>query len=372
MYKHSAVSFLLSGDSVLYLYALNNMAYEMSVQGLRDETFHLLDTIVKSTCSKPIIAKTFETMAVYYHHCAQYDSAIYYVNELQQYGNHDATGYIIKAQSFSHLGEKDSAVCYAKIVRNMSYDLFDLNNSLYILTNDDDTSRKEDIRRNSADRSDIQKLIEIRQGELSHAVELLNQSLSRKSNIYYWIFFSVVIICTVIIISVGLRIRRNRHNLKRETLLAEQTRKQIEQSTIENEYILEQTQQILEDKERYRQDVTGQIEYACSVLRGSQDLEKELHWKNFDEMCDVVNSNFFLFANKLKGLDSLSEKEIRFCVLVLLNLSYKQMAGMLFYSESGMGKYKYSVSVKLGTSAKNLRNFLIETIVVGKNSQVSF
>ena len=107
-------------------------------------------------------------------------------------------------------------------------------------------------------------------------------------------------------------------------------------------------------------------------MRGSQDLEKELHWKNFDEMCDVVNSNFFLFANKMKSFGSLSEKEIRFCVLVLLNLSYKQMAEMLYYSESGMGKYKYSVSVKLGTSAKKLREFLIKIIVEGKNSQVLF
>ena len=372
MYKRACQNFAHCGDSVAVFYAMNDMAFALAKQGKIEEMLIFTDSICRHCSDSNVIIKTYETKAIAYKYTAQYDSVIHYVNKLQANGYTESTGYMIKAQVYSLKNMNDSAVYYAGIVHDMSHDLFYQNNSLYILTNNDEKKDKETILRYASSRSDIQKLIEVRQGELSHAVELLNLSLNRKSNIYYWILFSIVIICTIIIISVGLRIRNNRHKLIKETLLAEQTRKQIEQSTIENESILEQTQQLLEDKEKYRQDITDQIEYTCSVMRGSQDLEKELHWKNFDEMCDVVNSNFFLFANKMKSFGSLSEKEIRFCVLVLLNLSYKQMAEMLYYSESGMGKYKYSVSVKLGTSAKKLREFLIKIIVEGKNSQVLF
>ena len=82
---------------------------------------------------------------------------------------------IICAQAYSNLGIGDSATYYAEKVLNASSSLGDINNALYILTNDDKTKDTDAIREIAASRSDTQKLLEIRQGRLSQAVQLLEQ-----------------------------------------------------------------------------------------------------------------------------------------------------------------------------------------------------
>ena len=59
----------------------------------------------------------------------------------------------------------------------------------------------------------------------------------------------------------------------------------------------------------------------------------------------------------------LTEKEIRLCVLTLLNFGYDEMANLLYYSPNGVGKFKMRTAKKIGATAKNLRDFLI-TIAV--------
>ena len=100
----------------------------------------------------------------------QYDSALYYAK-----GNHDAAGLLIKAQAYSYLSIKDSAVYYAKLVLSITHELHNQNNALYILTNDDESKDKAAIRQTAADRADIPKSIEIRQAQLAQAVQLLEQ-----------------------------------------------------------------------------------------------------------------------------------------------------------------------------------------------------
>ena len=68
---------------------------------------------------------------------------------------------------------------------------------------------------------------------------------------------------------------------------------------------------------------------------------------------------FFAFADKLMQ-NHLNEKEIRLCVLVLVDgFSGKQMSDLLFYSESGIRSFKNKTAKKLGTDGKNLRNYLL-------------
>ena len=45
MYERSAEMFLRNGDTLLYYYDLNNMAFELAEQGKKEETFILLDYV---------------------------------------------------------------------------------------------------------------------------------------------------------------------------------------------------------------------------------------------------------------------------------------------------------------------------------------
>lgn len=80
-------------------------------------------------------------------------------------------------------------------------------------------------------------------------------------------------------------------------------------------------------------------------------------------MCDIVNQHFGLLARKLQQTYHLSEREIRLCVLSLFNMGYDTMADLLYYAPNGIGKFKMRVARKLGTTAKKMRQFLIDIAI---------
>lgn len=116
-----------------------------------------------------------------------------------------------------------------------------------------------------------------------------------------------------------------------------------------------------------QQQLLDNIESQCNAIRHSHDWQKEIHWKNFDELCCFINEHFVLFADKLKATESLDEKEIRLCILILLDfpISNDEQAETIIYSKTGFGKFKYRMTQKLGTTAKELREFLLKIIVSG-------
>jgi DNA-binding CsgD family transcriptional regulator len=65
----------------------------------------------------------------------------------------------------------------------------------------------------------------------------------------------------------------------------------------------------------------------------------------------------------LKATNKLEEKEIRLCVLVLLEMDNLTIAKTINYAPNGVGKYKYRIAQKLGTTIRELRQFLIEMAI---------
>ena len=338
MYAKSANMFLRNGDSINYYYALNNMAFELAEQGKKEETLTLLDRIDNSDMG--LLSLVNLTKSVVYRSIGLYDSALVYASAELQILPDEPCGLLVKAEVFSLIGIKDSAVYYAKKVLEKPTSLNNRNNALYILTNDDETKSKTNIRETAADRSDTQKLLEIRQGKLSQAVQLLEQDLNRKPNLtwLYAIIGTIAIIGTCIFIYV-------RRKQKRHQLLSQQ----IEDLEHQNKDTLSQRQE--------------QIEATCALLASSPNLAETLSWKDFDQLCLVIDKQLNMFATKLRRKQILNETEMRLCILVLLNLSRNDIATTLPYALNSIGKLKDQTSKKLGTTGKNLHNFLLKLAV---------
>lgn len=343
MYERSAEMFLHNGDSTAYFYALNDMAYELASAGLKDSCLALLYAIEKRNIDDTYL-KTYCSLshAEVYLRTSQYDSTIYYARESQKYQPTLPASILQLAQAYSFLGFKDSAVYYAKYVLSLSNVLFNKNSAMYILTHNDDSKDREEVRKISADRSDVQKLIEIQQGKLSQAVQLLEQDWNSEPD-FRWL---ISIVGTLIVVSciICIYVYRKR---KRQALLSQQ----IEQ--LKSEYT---DLQINKEK---------QLAQTCAILRASKKLQEDLCWKDFEQMCVVVNKHFYMLANKLRQKDVLNETEIRLCILVLLGLSRIEIASMLPYALSGVGKLKDHTAKLLGTTGRNLHDFLLNMAVVG-------
>ena len=116
------------------------------------------------------------------------------------------------------------------------------------------------------------------------------------------------------------------------------------------------------ETQKGKQQMMAQIENRCSMLRKSTNLTGDLCWSDYDKMCTIANQQFFLFASKLKETNVLNETEIRLCILVLIGLKRQEISAILPYALSSVGKLKDNTAKKLGTTGKNLREYLINMI----------
>ena len=340
IYAKSANMFEQANNFKAYYFALNNMAFESACMGDSTKTCELLHVIETQCADSAVLTKILETRAVLFHYLHQPDSAIYYTNKLFSRGYQEPTGMLIMAQSFYEKDEKDSALIYAEKVLTRSSFLGDKYNALYILYNKDTTLTNKRILELSAERADLQMEYTHRQESLAQAIQLLELDLAQTPDLR-WLYASIV----TILLSLAIVILYRIHQKKKHALISQK----IAHITAEYSEI--------------QSNIKIQLEKTCTMLRSSDNLKNDLHWKDFDNMCEFVNENLYLFINKLKHEYILNETEIRLCVLVLLDLNRKQIADILPYAQNGVGKFKYRVAQKLGTNGKDLRQFLIQIAV---------
>ena len=344
MYERSGDMYLQNGDTLLYYHNLNNMAFEMAEQGKEEETMALLSEIADNCPYKELKRQTYRTKALLYRTMERYEAMLCALDSLYDSETLSSSDIVLKAQAFWNLGEQDSALYYAREVMQLSSaSMQDKYNMLYILMNGDSTLTNEVITDYSAQRSDIEIYVLIpSHNKLAVAMEILKQDLNRKPDLR-WLY---AILATLLLIGSigGIYIRRKR---KQHKLLSQRIEsKQCEIS-------------------EWQANKINQVEQACAALRASDDLQKDLRWKDYDKMCAIVNGQFYLLANKLKLKGTLNETEIRLCILVLLDFSRAEIAHTLPYALNSIGKLKDHTAKALGTTGKNLRAFLLQMIVEG-------
>ena len=82
-------------------------------------------------------------------------------------------------------------------------------------------------------------------------------------------------------------------------------------------------------------------------------------------MCQIIDRQFYMLASKLRDKNVLNETELRLCVLVLLDMSRAEIAHTLPYALNSIGKLKDHTAKSLGTTGKNLHDFLLKLAIEG-------
>ena len=352
MYEITAQHYYLNHDTLLYYYSLNDMAIELAEQGKKDSCNIIVNQVLDLNYPDSTLnALCYLSKAEGYLKCKQYDSVIVWANQSLQYYSYFPSATLQLAQAYSQMGVKDSAVFYASQVVEKSTEPFDLNNALYILTHDDETKDKNEALETSADRSDVQKLLEIRQGHLSQAVQLLDQDLHRKPD-WRWLY---AILVTLVL--GGASIYTYIYHKRRQHALLSQ---KVEDLTIQNKEAETQHEKIIHDLEKHKRTIADEIEKNCKLIVNAESFPNNIHWHKYNKMCSIVDKQFYLLASKLHTKYKLNETETRLCILTLLDCKYDLIADLLYRSNSSIGTLKIRAAKKLGTTAKDLRLYLIE------------
>lgn len=337
-----------------YYYGLNDMAFEKAMLADKEDCIGCLHTIEKNYSNRDVLLKTMETKAELYLKCKQYDSVLYYASILCKELPNYSAGFLLQAQAYSYLAIQDSAVYYAERVLDNSPTLEETNNALYILTNDDESKDRAAIRQTAADRSDTQKLIELRQMEISQAAQLLEQDIVRKPDLR-WLY---AVIATVLIIGAAIVVYVYRKHKKHDLLT-----QKISDLTLKSNAVQANHEKLVNRYESQHQRREEETLHRCDLLRECPQIAVELKWNDFDSVSNIIDSHFYLLATKLRQKAVLNETEIRLCILVLIGLNRSQIANTMPYALNSIGKLKDQTAKKLGTSGKNLRDFLIKIVV---------
>ena len=350
MFARSANLFLQSGDTLLYYYGLNNMAFERAEQGDSILTYDLLRTI-RAYPNRALWLKSVETEAALYQTMRNHEVVIALVDSIQICGNTDILGDIMKARAFYYLENSDSARFYSNRVINKSPNAAASIAAYYILSHDRSFT-VDSILFFSSERADVQKLWAYSHGRLSLASQLLKQDLASKSD-WSWLYtlLAIVFFIPTIVVLVFLWRKRSQHQqIIQEIQVKEQKKMQLAN-------VIDTLSNIQE--ERHCQ-IRADIEEACRVIRNNEDIKVQLHWNDYDRMCKIVNARFYGIVDKLQTYPTMTENDIRMCILVLLDISYEKIAYILNLSPKSIAKLKSITAHKLGTTMKNLRDKLMQ------------
>ena len=353
MYARSTEAFLQGGDTLRYLFGVTNMAYALAEQGDTAGVRALLEPVGQTNMTPALDAICRETYAEGYMRAGDYTQAMRYANSLAE---PSPSVLMIKAQSFSETEQIDSATYYARIVVEQTSHPFMQANALFILAHQDTTAGLTDVRTAAAQRSLVLEHIADNQGDLSRAVEILQQDLNGKPK--RWGMLVIGIVCLIIALLAWWHIIRKHH--RRAIELIAQERQQAEKFISARE---EQSAQLQEQLAAQRQHIEQEVARNIEALRHATDWRQTLCWNNYEQFCNVVNRQFFFLADKLKASGRLNEKELRLCVLVLMDcFDSKQQATFLHYGESGVRNLKQHTANKLGTNSRQLREHLIRML----------
>lgn len=313
LYEHSAELFLLAQDTLAYAFALNNMAWEQAVTGNKASVLALVDSAVRICPDEWLFAKVRETQAAACLYAGEYDSVLHYTRNVPVESVYFD---MLRAQAYTFMEEYDSAIYYAQRVVEQTDNPRYLDDAYYILTQCDSTANADDIRALAATRTDIQRSLERNNTDWIEAMRLAEEALQTQKSPMKWTFpalvAGIVLVCCILAYAGILVFRRKRADT---------------------------------------------LEQQCRRLKHSKNLRAELQLQDYARFSDVCNKRLSGIVEKL-SLRDMTEREIRICVLVLIGLSYAEIAEILFRAESGIGKDKYTIAKKLGVSVKDLQTTL--------------
>ena len=102
------------------------------------------------------------------------------------------------------------------------------------------------------------------------------------------------------------------------------------------------------------------LERNIALVLSQGKLQTALHWDDYHQFCSTADAYLYDAVDKLQAIQpDLSEQDIRFCVLVLLDLSAKEIADIMMLSQNSISNKKTRTAQKLGTIAADLREKLI-------------
>ena len=199
------------------------------------------------------------------------------------------------------------------------------------------------------------------------------KELSQRANLFLTIILALTALLAVAIVWFMRRInQRNKLLLQTQQELARsaEVQKQLKEQQLQNEIefkesqlsaltlqMLQKSELLLELKEKYDDESqSNKVSGIDKIITKAMNQEKD--WVDFNLHFESMNKNFY---SRLKqNYPDISPNDLKICALIKLNLSIKEMAGILNISPDSVKTARYRLRKKLGMNTEdNLTNFIL-------------
>ena len=281
------------------------------------------------------LARFYETKGLYFYEQQQYDSALLYFHQalnLWEYEEDKFYTYKKLMQLYHDMGDQVSALPYAQIIVEQSADPNDLVNAYYCLMQD--AKARGNIEQLSAyahARQDANELLMESVGKYNAALTKLEKHLANPYP-YRWAWIALlclIVACLLLLIAIVLHRRYATRRLQVAHL-------QIEDLSI-----------------------SAQL----SNIRATYPRPRK-QWNDYNELKKDLDTQLHDWFAQLETYQ-LSNRENIFCTYMLLypHASLEDLAEWTHYSASGISTFKRRIAQKIGISARELYDFLHDTLV---------
>ncbi len=328
-YERANEAFYEGGDERRYAIGLLSIAE----QHINLKEYARADSILQIADNYEIdsmyYAMLLETRGMYFFGLQQYDSALTYLLSIENYPRPieaKCYSYQMIMQVYNLLNELGTAIEYARYIIKNSNNPNYRSNAYYHLINyakfNDDL---ELISLCSCVREDEDRIL--RQSAELHAQATIKLRTYLDETNYTNII--ILIIASLLgLLGIGIWFTYKRH------------------CCILRKYA--------KDKQDRRNMLARRI-YDHSVHFASNKI-----WQDYKKLRELANSHFDNMFYRLEDMCDLSEREIKICLMVVLEYSNKQMAEILFVQPNTISKAKNKIAKQLNTSSSELRTSLID------------
>ena len=349
-YERALEHFALCDDTIYYARGLLNVA--ISHDALCN--FEKADSMLRLAAQYELTyAYRYSVNDAFAHHFyrqktpASPDSIIYY---LQKNPITNSWRAIFLAGAFYDLGQMDSSLFYAQKV-TQEYNGVPGNNvdAYYILHKyailNNDILAADSL---AALRMDEKRKAEVKKEDSLEGVQVFEEYLAY-CEVYRW---RVLLYCLAIVLGLSVVVALLLYWRREKRTVAEQAEAvQIAQ---------EAYQQTLEEQRKQRLQALMQHVEQSHTRYPIPDKK----WNDYEKFRNELNQLLLCLFDKLAEY-KLSEKEIRLCIYCLLykEASTKILAKYMIYSAVGIRTFKQRTAQKLGTTAANLYDYLVELAI---------
>lgn len=357
-YLRASCAFKESGSEWYYAHNLLNVAEQYVNLGEYNNADSVLLLASNYDVDSAYYARMVDVHALSLYNQQLYDSSLVHLLSIKDYPrNIEARcySYLMIAKCYNKLLEIYKAKKYAEYVITHSCNSSFRSNAYYILI------QSAEIEGNINQLAEYSKCREDEDRILRHVSESYAQASAKLreyiNNPIYIHFKEILIVLFFIIVLAVWAIWYSRKRINIKIALQ---KKLMEQEIAQwKDGIL---QKMNEEK------TISEIEKRKMILNVVMDYADEFAidkpiWDNDTKLFRLADSCFGFIIYRLKHNYHLRNCELKICLMVLLDFPNKEIARMTSYKEESYPTIKRRLSTKLGTSASEMRNFLLDLIV---------